>query len=91
MAESRRKSEAKTPKHHEDPDEPHKRRERIYLIVLLVGAADVVVGMILLAAFLSKGGFNSSDYPLAYSFWALALVIVALIGFEWMMRRRAAA
>lgn len=89
MAESRRKADAKKSAKAEpsQAEEAQRNRlERMTLLLYLEAAVAIVIGMIVLSQFLSRG---APSRPILYTAAALFGVLAIGVGFTWFARRKA--
>lgn len=89
MAESRRKADARKSVKAEPTDAEQARRtriERLALLLYLEGGAAIIMGMVLLSQFLSRGK-PSRDVLIAAG--ALFGILLLGVAFTWVARRKA--
>lgn len=68
-------------------EEARTRRERLLLIVLVIGGAAIIQGMVLISNFLSGDGSNISKWQYV-AIGATVGVMLIFLGFEWIKSRR---
>ena len=85
MADAKRKNVSKKSKEPVIQDEAVTRRERLTLIIYLLGGVAIIAGMIVLSEFLSQGKPNQTVLIIAGSLFGI--VALGILG-TYLMRRK---